>query len=239
MSLIANGANGLSAADVAAVVGNENGNGMFGGNNGDGWLFLLFILLLWGNNGNWNNGGNGGNNAYPAVQQGFDQAAIIGGIQGIQNSIFNNQYDMAMSLQNCCCENRLATANLGAQIAADGCTTRQVFSDAMRDMIYANAQNSQAQINAINAVGANIDNKLCQLEMDAKNDKIADLQRQLTYAQTVADNAAQTAQIIANNEAQTVALERYLAPTPIPAYVVQNPNCCYQQNNCGCGCNGF
>lgn len=76
--------------------------------------------------------------------------------------------------------------------------------------------------------------------MDAKNDKIADLQRQLTYAQTVADNAAQTAQIIANNEAQTVALERYLAPTPIPAYVVQNPNCCTNTCGCnsGCGC-GF
>ena len=232
MSLL--NANGLSAADVAAVVGNENGNGMFGGNNGDGWLFLLFILLLWGNNGNWNNGGNG-QNWYPAVQNGFDQQAIMTGIQGIQNSVFNNQYDMAMSLQNCCCENRLATANLGAQIAADGCSTRQTFNDSMRDMIMANYQNTQAQIAAINAVGDRLDGKLCQLEMDAKNDKIADLQRQLTYAQTVADNAAQTAQIIANNEAQTVALERYLAPTPVPAYVVQNPNCCYQQNACGCG----
>lgn len=227
MSLL-NSTNGLSAADVAAVVGNENGNGMFGGNSGDGWLFLLFILLLWGGNGNW---GNGNQNGYPAVQQGFDQAAITGGLQTLQTG----QYNMMSAFQNCCCENRLATANLGAQIAADGCSTRQTFSDAMRDMIYANAQNSQAQINAINAVGTNIDNKLCQLEMDAKNDKIADLQRQLTYAQTVADNAAQTATIIANNEAQTVALERYLAPTPVPAYVVQNPNCCYQANACTCG----
>ena len=119
--------NGLSAADVAAVVGNENGNGgMFGNNGNDGWLFLLFILLLWGNNGNngWSNGGGGNQNWYPAVQNGFDQQAIMTGIQGIQSSVFNNQYDMAMSLQNCCCENRLATANLGAQIAADGCATR-------------------------------------------------------------------------------------------------------------------
>lgn len=225
MSLMSN-ANGLSAADVAAVVGNENGNGIFGGNNGDGWLFLLFIMLLWGNNGNWGN-----NQGYPAVQQGFDQAAITGGLQTLQSG----QFAMQSAMQNCCCENRLGVANLGAQVAADGCATRQVFNDSMRDMIYANAQNSQAQIAAINAVGDRLDNKLCQLEMDAKNDKIADLQRQLTYAQTVADNAAQTAQIIANNEAQTVALERYLAPTPVPAYVVQNPNCCYQNSGCGCG----
>lgn len=46
----------------------------------------------------------------------------------------------------------------------------------------------------------------------------------------------QTAQLLADNAAQTNALEQYLAPTPRPAYIVQNPNCC-QQNICGCGCN--
>lgn len=225
MSLMPN-ANGLSAADVAAVVGNENGNGVFGGNSGDGWLFLLFILLLWGNNGNW---GNNGGNAYPAVQQGFDQAALTGGLQTLQTGQFN----MMQSFQNCCCENRLATANLGAQIAADGCSTRQVFSDAMRDMIYANAQNSQAQINAINAMGDRLDNKLCQLEMDAKNDKIADLQRQVEEANDVARYNSLIAAFNASQEAQTTTLEQYLAPTPRPAYVVPNPSCCYQNNACG------
>ena len=33
----------------------------------------------------------------------------------------------------------------------------------------------------------------------------------------------------------TAALEQYLNPAPIPAYVVQNPNCCAQQYGCGCG----
>jgi len=226
MSLLGN--SGIGAADLAAVVGNKDGFG----NGGDGWLFLLFILLLWGNNGNgWGNQ----NQGYPAVQQGFDQAAVINGIQGVQNAVANGQFEMMSSFQNCCCENRLGIANLGAQIAADGCSTRQVFNDSMRDMIQANYQNSQNQIAAMNAGFTGINDKLCQLEMDAKNDKIADLQRQLTYAQTQADNAAQTAQILASQEAQTTALERYLAPTPVPAYVVQNPNCCYQQNACGCG----
>ena len=32
---------------------------------------------------------------------------------------------------------------------------------------------------------------------------------------------------------QTTALEQYLNPVPIPAYVVQNPN------GCGCGCNTY
>ena len=67
---------------------------------------------------------------------------------------------------------------------------------------------------------------MCQDKIDAKNEKIADLERQLTMANLAASQSAQTAAILANNEAQTTALEQYLAPVPRPAYVVQNPNCC-------------
>lgn len=223
MSLL--NSNGMSAADLAAVVGNNDGTF---GNNGDGYLFLLFLLLLGGNNGfGWGNHNNG-QGAYPAVQQGFDQAAIVNGLQNIQTAVTNGQFNMMSAFQNCCCENRLGVANLGSQIAADGCSTRQVFSDAMRDMIYANAQNSQAQINAINAMGDRIDNKLCQLEMDGKNDRIADLQRQLEEANDAARYNGLIAAFNASQDAQTAAIERHLAPTPVPAYMVPNPNCCPQ-----------
>lgn len=30
------------------------------------------------------------------------------------------------------------------------------------------------------------------------------------------------------------AVEQYLAPTPRPAYIVQNPNCCAPNFGCGC-----
>ena len=75
-----------------------------------------------------------------------------------------------------------------------------------------------------------------QWQIDAKNEKIAELQNQLTMANLAASQNAQTAAILANNEAQTTALEQYLAPTPRPAYIVQNPNCCQQNFSCGCGC---
>ena len=79
-------------------------------------------------------------------------------------------------------------------------------------------------------------NKICQLELDAKNETIASLRSQNQALQFAASQGAQTAQIIANNEAQTSALERYLAPQAIPAYIVQNPNCCGTPNyGCGCG----
>ena len=68
----------LSAADVAAVVGN---NGGLGGFNGDGsfWIVVLFLFALM--NGGWN--GNGGNGY---VQQGFDQAAVMNGINTLSAS---------------------------------------------------------------------------------------------------------------------------------------------------------
>ena len=215
---------GMGPADFAAL----NGNNGFGNGN-DLWIFLLF-LLVWGNG--WGNNGYAGGYG-SEVQQGFDQAAVMGAIQSAQSAIQSTAADtlaginsLAMTMQNCCCENRLATANLGAQVAADGCATRQSFNEALRDMQYANFVNSQNQIAAINAVGTNIDNKLCQLEMDAKNDKIADLQRQLEQAEDNARYNGLIAAMNASQDAQTTTLEQYLAPTPRPAYFVPNPNCC-------------
>ena len=44
-----------------------------------------------------------------------------------------------------------------------------------------------------------------------------------------ASQNAQTGQLLSDNAAQTAALLRALNPTPVPAYVVANPNGC----NCG------
>ena len=77
---------------------------------------------------------------------------------------------------------------------------------------------------------------MCQDKIDAKNEKIAELQNQLTMANLAASQNAQTAAILTDNLAQTQALEQYLAPVPRPAYVVQNPSCCNANfTPCGCG----
>lgn len=234
----------MSAADLAAVVGNNNDG--FGGNNGAWWLL---VLLLFANNGwgnGWNGGGNGGSFATQCdVQNGFDQAAVMSGINGITNAISNgfanaeisrantlanvtNQMNtIAMNQQNCCCENRLAVANLGASIAQEACADRAAINDALRDVLVAN-----------NASTQRILDQMCADKIDQKNEQIAALQQQLTMAQLAASQNAQTAAILANNEAQTAALEQYLAPVPRPAYVVQNPNCCGNYYTNMCGCNG-
>lgn len=252
MSLTDNG-NGLSAADVAAVVGN-NGNGF---NNGFGWgdgSFWLLVLFLFGfmNNG-WGGAGYGANGAAPYminndVQRGFDQQALIGGINGVNaainslaqgqcngfnsvtNAISNAQYNnlqgmnaLAMGLQNCCCENRAATADLKYTVATEACADRAAVGDALNSVL-----------NSFNANTQRILDQMCQDKIDSKNERIQALENQLNMAQLRESQNAQTAAILANNAAQTQALEQYLNPAPIPAYMVQNPNCCAQNFSCGC-----
>jgi len=58
-------------------------------------------------------------------------------------------------------------------------------------------------------------------------------------ANLAASQNAQTGQILADNAAQTATLRQALNPTPIPAYVVANPNGCNCGNWNGCCGNGF
>jgi len=229
---------------------NGNDGGMFGGN----WMWFLLVWMAmfgWGGNGfGFGNGGGVGNE----VQRGFDQASLTNGINGIQNALcngfagvnqgvangfaqaeiaansrqmadMNQQFAMQSALQNCCCENRAGLADLKYTVATEACADRNAISSALRDVLEANNASTQRILDT-----------MCQDKIDQKNERIAELQQQLQMAQLAASQGAQTAAILANNEAQTAALERYLAPTPIPAYMVQNPNCCGQFNyGCGCG----
>lgn len=230
------------------------GNDMLGGNNG-WWILILLVLFGWGNG----NAGWGGNGMAPmlmnqdnAVQRGFDQAALTNGITNLQTSIcngfagvnqgvangfaqaeiaangrqmadMNQQFAVQSSLQNCCCENRAGLADLKYTVATEACADRNAIATALRDVLEANNASTQRILDT-----------MCQDKIDAKNETIAMLRQQLQMAELTSSQNAQTAAILANNEAQTAALERYLAPTPIPAYMVQNPNCC-GQNNYGCG----
>ena len=222
-------ANGNMVMPVAPFYGgNGNGDGMFGGQGGWMWFLLVWMAMFgWGNGGYGFGGGQGGGRVYSEVQNGFDHQAVMNGINGILPAVQNQNFAIQTALQNCCCENRLATANLNTTIAQEAAATR-------------------ANCNANNQA---ILDKLCQLELDGVKQnyegQIRALQNQLYASQNdnqalrfAASQGAQTAQILANNEAQTTALEQYLAPVPRPAYVVQNPNCCAQNFGYG-GCGGY
>lgn len=256
MSLVSG--DGLSAADVAAVMGN-NGGYNNGFNNDDLWIVIFLIAMM---NGNWGNGAWGGNPGgvgtqyvVSDVQRGFDNAALMSAIQSLTASTANNFADaevancnrqmtllqalnngqittmqgmnnIVQSLDNCCCENRLATADLKYTIATEACADRQAVNDALRDLQTLDTANTQMIINTLNQGFQGVQDKFCQLQLDAKDDKISELQniinlRAITDAQ---NNAVST--LRADNAAQTAILEDYLNPVPRPAFVVPNPNCC-------------
>ena len=121
----------------------------------------------------------------------------------------------------CCCDNRAGLESIKYALATEGCADRNAVATALRDVLEANNASTQKILDT-----------LCQDKIDAKNDEIAQLRSQITALNLAASQGAQTAAILANNEAQTSALERYLAPTPIPAYVVANPNCCSSFGSC-------
>lgn len=227
-------------------VGPMYSNGANGSWFGDGGLFWIIVLFLFAFNGGWGNGyGNGGCNVVNNdIQRGFDQQAVMGGINGLTTAVTNGfsgaevsrcnaqanvlqaMNSLSMGLQNCCCENRAGLADLKYTVATEACSDRQAVNDALN-----------AVTNAMNAGFQGIYNQMCQDKIDAKNEEIASLRTQLSMKDLAASQNAQTAQIMADNSAQTAALEHYLNPTPIPAYMVQNPNCCGQNFYNGCGCN--
>lgn len=190
--------NGLSAADIAAVTGNNNGFGAFGGDGG-AWLILVLLLFAaFNGNGGW---GNGGGVPYAGMQQGFDQQAVMGGLGAVQGSI------AAISTQNC--NDRfdiITTLNSG----------HNAILQQVADLKYALAQEACADRAAVQAMGQTILDKICQQEIDALKTQVNNLQTQINIAN-------QTSQLIANNDAQTLYLKQAINPTAIPAYIVTAP----------------
>lgn len=213
MSLSESG-NGSMVMPVGPMYG--NGGGMFGNEEGFFWYFILFFFFMmfggWGNGYGFNNGQSAQND----IQRGFDQQAIMGNFGQLDNSMNT----LASSLQNCCCENRLASADLKYTIATEACADRQAVTDALNQVTV-----------AMNAGFQGIYDKMCQLELDSYKTKVSDLQTQLNITALKESQTAQTAAVLADNANQTATLKQVLNPTPIPAYVVQNPNGC----NCGQG----
>ena len=241
----------MSAADIAAVTG-ANSNGWGFGGDGSFWIIILFLFAFMGNG--WGNGGFGGGDVLPwayaqntdnLVQSGFNQAAtqaalgdlslaITNGFAGAEVSRCNQMANLTSQINalgtaqlTAGYQNQLATAQLGSDIAREACADRAAVSDGVRDIL-ASVQNQTQQILST----------MAQDKLDQKNEKIAELQSQLNMATLRESQTAQTAQLLASNEAQTSILEQYLAPVPRPAYLVSGYpyyGYGYNGNSCGCG----
>ena len=175
--------------------------------------------------------GNGVINAVTGAQNALAQQLYGNEIANLERSYAaqtaNSQGLNAIQSQlaTCCCENRAATADVKYTLAQEGCATRT-----------ADAQNTNALLTAFNSGIQSIKDQLCSDKIESKNDIIAQLRSELMFARGQASQDVQTAAIQLGQRNLANEVEQYVAPRAIPAYMVQNPNCC--TNACGCGCNG-
>lgn len=216
---------------VTPAYGNNGGG--FGGFGND-WIGLIVILAIlgWGGNGF---GGFGGNGGYSEVQRGFDNQAVINKLDGLTYGLSDSTYALNNAITNgfsgvqatlcqgfnglsrevadCCCTTQRAIDGVNYNMATQACDIKHAINDSTRSILDF-----------------------------LTTDKIASLQAENQSLKFKASQAEQNAFITANQTAQTAELIRRLgADCPVPAYVVPNPNCCYNPfgfnyGNNGCGC---
>jgi len=177
------------------------------------------------------------------VANGFAQAEIANNGRQMANmqQAFAAQTAMAQGFNqlgsqfaDCCCEQRLASCQTQNIIQNEGNATRFADANNTRDIIQSQTSGTQAILD-----------KLCQLELDgvkaqvdAKNDRIAELTTQLNMANLAASQTAQNALIQQGFSNEVDALYNRLNTCPVPTTPVygRTPIFTCNNNGCGCGC---
>jgi len=180
-------------------------------------------------------------NSNLATAQGFadTQRQICQSTDSINANVNNNGYEtrllgvnMNSALQNCCCDVKTGIADLKYTVATENCADRQALNEGIRDVIASNTANTQAILD-----------KLCQQELDAKNETIANLRTQLNMADLRASQTAQNAFIAQGFSDEVDALYNRLNNCPVPSTPVYGRTpiftCNQNYNGCGCGCGNF
>lgn len=160
-------------------------------------------------------------NGFSGVQMSAMQNAF-----GLQNAINSGVNGLQSQLAQCCCDNRLGTADLKYTIATEACADRAAVNDALRDVITANTASTQRILD-----------QLCADKIDAKNDEIAQLRQELIFARGQASQVTQNSTIIDGiynrlNQCPVGTVPVY-GEQPIFTCPVNNAG-----NGCGCGCSG-
>lgn len=255
----------LSPADVAVLSGNTgNGNNNNGWGDNGAWWIILFLIFGWGRNG-FGNGGFGSNGGVTdgyvlasdfaqvdrkldtisngicdstfalnnTITNGFaaTQQTLCQGFSGINNAITTNGYETRLGVQNlssqlanCCCD-------LKAQIADCCCTTQRGIDGINYNMAMNTSALQQTLCNNTRDIIDNQNANYRALHDEIVANRIEDKNAQIAAQQ----NEINSLRLAASQERQNAYLINQLKPCPEPAYIVPNPNCCY--NACGYGCN--
>ena len=122
---------------------------------------------------------NNSNSTNSDVQRGFDQQAVISGINGIQGSVTNGfagvqqslcngfagveagatnrqmanmqtMFGLQQQLSQCCCDNRLATAQTQALVQSENCEDRNALQRGITDVLIGSNANTQRLVDTMN-----------------------------------------------------------------------------------------
>lgn len=237
--------------DGFLVGSNSNGNNG-GWGNGSDFLWVIVLLALFGRGGFGGGfGGGGGNCCNPCATQadlaaGFNNSAVLSnlndlkltqasnlnfinqgfaglntvinqGFAGVDNAICTLGYQtqgaingISREIADCCCKTQRGIDSVNYNMATNTCAITNAINSNTRDIIEAQNANYRA-----------LHEEIVANKIEAKNERIAEQQAQITALQLKASQEAQNAYLLSQ-----------LKPCPSPAYVVPNPNCCY--NTCGC-----
>lgn len=251
------GESGLTASDVALLSG-RNGNNDGFGDNGSWWviIFLIFAFMGWGRNNNGFGGGNGSvadnyvlASDFATIQRqlsdGFGDltaqsryiqnglcdgfyamnTSLLNGFAGTNNAIMTNGYETRNAIQgvssqlaNCCCDIREGIQGVNYNLATNTCALQNTMNMNTRDIV-----------DTVNANYRALHDEIVANRIEDKNAQI-----------TAQQNEINSLRLAASQERQNAYLLSELKPCPNPAYIVPNPNCCYNyQVTSGCGCGNF
>ena len=252
------GESGLTASDVALLSG-RNGNNDGFGDNGSWWviIFLIFAFMGWGRNNNGFGGCNGSGatdnyvlaSDFATIQRqlsdGFGDltaqsryiqnglcdgfyamnTSLLNGFAGVNNSIMTNGYETRNAIQgvssqlaSCCCDIREGIQGVNYNLATNTCSLQNTMNMNTRDIV-----------DTVNANYRALHDEIVANRIEDKNAQIQAQQNEINALRLSASQAKQNAYLI--NE---------LKPCPNPAYIVPNPNCCYNyQVTSGCGCGNY
>lgn len=240
--------------DVPVVTTTNGNNGGWGGfMNGDGiWAIILFAMIFgYGRNGFGGFGGGYGGSGigenyvlatdFATIERKLDsvnsgicdstfalnntinngffgvQNSLTQGFSGLNTALLQGNYNLSSQFADCCCKTQRAIDGVNYNMATNTCAITNAFNNGVRDIIESQNANYRA-----------IHEELVANKLEAKNDRIAELQDKLYKADLRASQAQQSNYI-------TDTIINKLSPCPNPAYIVPNPNCCYNYNVTGVG----
>lgn len=224
------------------------------GNNNNGWndwswiIGLAVVGGIFGNGGFGFGGGRGGNYSgigenyalitdVATLERKMDTLAngicdstfalnntITNGFANVQNTLCQGFSGVNLALSTQGYETRNAIAGVSSQLASCCCGIEK----SLLENRYIDAQNTCAITNAINGAYRALHDEIVANRMEDKNTQIMAQQNEI--------NALR---LKASQEAQNSYLINQLKPCPVSAYIVPNPNCCYDytvtRNNGCCG----